>query len=273
MSLSSTYQSRKNLLAQNLTTMGVTASGTEGLTTLIDKVLDIPTGVSFDEIQLSSNKSILSYYDSESATLTAQLYLNGNPIAVENVTVTFKRGSTTLGTANTDSTGLATYTYNSTGAGDITITSQAEDITDTTTIEDCKYYADTTKVNSWSTSTGSNFTDYNSTYTMNDGEIAYFKLNTLPNYFRLGLVDGNSHFQLYKTSGTYYVYVSGSSNRVSTSVTVDTVMKFERVSSTVQKLYIDDTLLYTTSNHSFSNPKPMIRKYSTTYNMDYVKVK
>lgn len=42
MSLKSTYQSRKNLLAQNLTTMGVTSSGTEGLTTLIDKVLDVP---------------------------------------------------------------------------------------------------------------------------------------------------------------------------------------------------------------------------------------
>lgn len=43
MSLQDTYQSRKNLLASNLTSMGVTASGTEGLTNLIEKINSIPT--------------------------------------------------------------------------------------------------------------------------------------------------------------------------------------------------------------------------------------
>lgn len=42
MSLQDTYQSRKNLLASNLTSMGVTASGTEGLTTLANKISNIP---------------------------------------------------------------------------------------------------------------------------------------------------------------------------------------------------------------------------------------
>lgn len=43
MSLSSTYLSVKELLANNLTTKGVSASTSEGLTTLSNKVLSIPT--------------------------------------------------------------------------------------------------------------------------------------------------------------------------------------------------------------------------------------
>ena len=44
MSLQETYQSKKNLIAYNLTQKGVQASGTEGLTSLANKILDIQTG-------------------------------------------------------------------------------------------------------------------------------------------------------------------------------------------------------------------------------------
>lgn len=41
MSLQSTYQSVKNIIASNLTTKGVSANGSEGLTTLANKINDI----------------------------------------------------------------------------------------------------------------------------------------------------------------------------------------------------------------------------------------
>ena len=58
MSLISTYQSRKTLLAQKLTDKGVTASGSEGLTTLINKIDDIPDGLK-DGIIIWSDKKII----------------------------------------------------------------------------------------------------------------------------------------------------------------------------------------------------------------------
>ena len=86
------------------------------------------------------------------------------------------------------------------------------------------------------------------------------------------MVDGNSYFQLQRDSNTARVYVNGvSSIDYSHTFSADDVIKFERVSSTQQKVYINDTLLHTASNHSFANPKPMIRKYDNIgYNMDYI---
>ena len=57
-------------MADNLVAMGVRgASASDGLTTLAGKILDIPTTPA--TITLATNKSILSYIDSETATLTA----------------------------------------------------------------------------------------------------------------------------------------------------------------------------------------------------------
>ena len=83
-------------------------------------VSDVPVPVP-DVIQLTADKSILSYADSESATLTATV-LDGNGDGVEGETVTFYKGSTSLGTATTNSVGVATKSYSSTGAGDVSFT-------------------------------------------------------------------------------------------------------------------------------------------------------
>ena len=79
---------------------------------------------SYDDIVVSADKQILSYADSEKATLYAQLQDNGSDVAVSGVTITFKQGNTTLGTAQTDNAGKATLVdgYTSAGVGDVTIT-------------------------------------------------------------------------------------------------------------------------------------------------------
>lgn len=136
-------------------------------------------------------------------------------------------------------------------------------------------YFDNAKISAWSTSSLSSGTDYKSTYSLSDGETAYFKLSNIPTGFVIGLYDGSGYFQLQRPDNRNIarIYTDGvSSTDYSHTFSANDVIKFERVSSTEQKVYINDTLLHTASNHSFSNPKPMIRKYSFPYTMDYIYV-
>jgi hypothetical protein len=141
MTLSQTYISRKQLLVDNLVAKGVTGyTVNDGLTTLINAVLEIQGG-GVRTLTLTSDKDILSYADSESATLTATLLEDG--VGVSGATVEFFNGSTSLGTAQTDSNGVAVKTYTSTGAGDVSLKAEADNgmlVSKTYGIEDCTYY-------------------------------------------------------------------------------------------------------------------------------------
>lgn len=91
-------------------------------------------------ISLSASKSILSEYTSESSVLTAIVRDQFNK-PVPNQTVTFKRGTDTLSSVTTGSTGEATYNYVSTGGGDTSITANTGTLSDEVTIEDCIYFS------------------------------------------------------------------------------------------------------------------------------------
>ena len=96
---------------------------------------------SYDGVSLTSDKSILSYADSESATLTAQLLDGSSSASVSGVTVEFFKGSTSLGTATTNSSGVATKSYASAGSGDISLTAEVGSlVSETYSIEDCIFY-------------------------------------------------------------------------------------------------------------------------------------
>ena len=99
----------------------------------------------YNAISLSSDKNILSYADNESCTLTAQLTKNGSPSLIEGETVSFYNGATLLGTDDTDSNGIATLTYTSAGVGDMSITASVDGIiiSETFSIRDFTYIADT----------------------------------------------------------------------------------------------------------------------------------
>ena len=71
---------------------------------------------SYDDIVLSADDSILSYYDGDSTTLRAQLMDGSSTASVSGVTVEFFNGSTSMGTSQTDSNGVAVKTYTSAGA-------------------------------------------------------------------------------------------------------------------------------------------------------------
>ncbi|MBR3214273.1 MAG: Ig-like domain repeat protein [Methanosphaera sp.] len=103
---------------------------------------DAPTPVP-TSITLTGDKSILSYADSQSATLSATV-TDADSQVMEGVTVEFFKGSTSMGTATTNSSGVATKTYSSAGVGDVSFTASVGSlVSETYSIEDCKYYSTT----------------------------------------------------------------------------------------------------------------------------------
>ena len=135
MTFSQTYLSRKNLIATNLTAKGVSAQGTEGLTTLANKILQIEG--SYKTLTLTSDKTVLSKYDNETVTLTATLLENGEGVTGEEVEFDFGSGISIF--EDTNSQGVASTTYTSQGAGDFTVTATVEDLSSNIEIEDCIY--------------------------------------------------------------------------------------------------------------------------------------
>ena len=136
MSLNSSLQILGQLMATNLQSKGVTANASDGLTTLANKILQVgPTPIGHN-LELTSDKNILSFYDNEYCVLTATLLdSNGNGVSGEEIV--FKANGGLLGTVITGGNGVAEYTYQSTGVGDVTITAEGMNLTKTLSIEDC----------------------------------------------------------------------------------------------------------------------------------------
>lgn len=137
---------------------------------------------------------------------------------------------------------------------------------------DTKAYFDNAKISAWSTSSSSNALNYNSDYILSDGETAYFKVSSLPNEYVFGFVQGSSYCQLQKSGSIIRLYISGqTAPSVTGSLGVNDIIKFEKVSDTEQKIYINNNLVATASNHSMTAPNPMVRKYNNdSFTMDYI---
>ena len=136
MSLNSSLQILGQLMATNLQSKGVTANASDGLTTLANKILQVESTPIGDNLKLTSDKKILSFYDHEYCVLTATL-LDGNGNGVSGEEIVFKVNGGVLGTVITGGNGVAEYTYQSTGVGDVTITAEGMNLTKTLSIEDC----------------------------------------------------------------------------------------------------------------------------------------
>ena len=142
MSLNSSLQTLGQLMATNLQSKGVTANASDGLTTLANKILQVESNPMGYNLELTSDKNILSFYDNESCTLTAtRLDSNGNGVSGEEIV--FKANGELLDTVITDDYGGSQYLYQSAGVGDVTITAECMNLTETYTLEDCNYYSET----------------------------------------------------------------------------------------------------------------------------------
>ena len=133
-------------------------------------------------ISLTADKSILSYADSESATLSATV-LDQSSQPMSGVTVEFFNGSTSMGTADTNSSGVATKSYSSTGAGDISLTAEAGTfVSETYSIEDCYFYGiNTDAFTIPSSTTFSSNGEYITATTSTSGEKVVYLNHTLSN--------------------------------------------------------------------------------------------
>ena len=129
-------------MADNLVAQGVSASASDGLTTLAGKILDIQTGGgSCYHIELDNS----AYITTGSLTVTATLQNQYQPYA--NQSVTFTGGTSTV-TATTDSNGVATATVNFTSSGTLTATYSNVSDTATVTVVNYLFYDDATVDNS-----------------------------------------------------------------------------------------------------------------------------
>lgn len=116
--------------------------GTENFTNCNSNNVNITVINAPTSLVLQADKSILSDYDNDKCVLTATLYDNDNT-PIEGLSVVFKNGDIVLATITTNSSGVAEYTYNSQGVGDVTITAECISLQETYTLEDCNYYSET----------------------------------------------------------------------------------------------------------------------------------
>lgn len=136
MTFSQTYLSVKNIIAQNLQTKGVEAQGSDGLTTLAGKILEIESGPG-KILKLISDKTTLSQYNSDVATLTAILLDGGEGVAGEEIEFDFGTGMGVY--IETNDQGVASTSYTSQGAGDLSMSITGDGLTSELEIEDCIY--------------------------------------------------------------------------------------------------------------------------------------
>lgn len=189
-------------------------------------VAPTPTPVQVvDSVSLSSDVSILSAYDSDTATLSATV-LDGDNQAIPNVSVEFFKGNTSLGSTNTNNNGIATKTYSANGDGELTFKAVADNVEDETTIIDAKFH----------TTDLSHFSNYKTDMMLSD--------YTAP------------------LSGTIYLEVTGNLQFVLGNAETNTASDWCWVVTRTSSIHINSSNSQVTTNYSTTNS--FIIEYTTT---------
>ena len=132
------------------------------------------------QLTVTADKDILSYYDEDSATITATYTEGGVGVAGKTVSFTFLQGSTTVETqtATTDSNGVASVSYSSKGSGDLSINVECMNLLETYSVEDCLLYrASMTSTSSLNVTLPQHFTiSANVTRTSGSNSYCYYQL-------------------------------------------------------------------------------------------------
>ena len=226
---------------------------------------------------------MLSYYDSETATLTATVVDNyDNPVS--NITVEFFKDSTSLGTATTDSNGIATMTYQSHISGNSTFTAKNGGVTSNSiNIEEMWYFNDGTKLSNvtigsgvsctvtsdntiriTTSSSGEKYVTYPPTFTNSDNFIIEFEIactgTTQRTAFWLNDAStANGLWCCYEISQNKFSGgLRSSTINYSTSCSIGDVMKIKQENGTIS-IYKNDTQIisketsFTSSTYQFGN--------------------
>ena len=163
-------------MAANLTSKGVTASASDGLTTLAGKILDIQTGGGGSCYHINFTSNSLTYSDwsftSNGHIANLEVYLQNQYAAYAGQTVTLSDGTNTY-TATTNANGLATFTPTIT-ASSTTFTASYTGTSDTITVTKSTFhFVDKCDSSSNLTHYGSSVPIYTSTSGTPASTIAY----------------------------------------------------------------------------------------------------
>ena len=280
--LNGALQELGETMAANLTTMGVPSTYDEGLTTLAGKILNISPGPIPASISLTADKSILSYADSESATLSATV-LDEDSQAVEGATVEFFNGSTSMGTSTTNSSGVATKSYSSSGAGDLSFTASIGSlVSESFVIQDIYLYDElTSEKHTWSklgTNCSYSFSS-NGLYVKGTSGGTYLKLDeTLPSTYSIeteitglessGALKGGTFtcentFMQSTSSNILIATMNGAEQTVNQTYSVGDTIKIEYDGTNV-KYYKNNSLLGSTGKGSGTYTGFLIRNVVTS---------
>ena len=180
--------------------------------------------VSFDGIHLTSNKSILSAEDGDSATLTAQLTNGGSPVGVSGETVTFevrKQSDDSLVetlTGVTDSSGIATVSYLGKAMGNLYIKSFSANrmiVSETYDIIDAKYHASNSRIELEGVDYNNQRLIFVSDYEVSYDDVIHFRFgDTVPTNCGVGISSKSYSNDVFieKTGSTTKLYRIGSYN-------------------------------------------------------------
>jgi len=123
-------------MADNLVAKGVSASANDGLTTLAGKILDIQTGGSCYHIEFSE-----ASYTAIGGSATLEIYLQENYVPKSGATVTVTGSDSSVYTATTNSSGVASVTVTGISASTVfTATYQGATATCTVTVPSYLFY-------------------------------------------------------------------------------------------------------------------------------------
>ena len=236
--------------------------GTENFTNCTSNNVNITVINAPTSLVLQADKSILSHYDNDNCTLTATLYDNNNT-PIEGLSVVFKNGNIVLDTITTDSGGVATYTYNSQGVGDVTITAEYMNLVQTFVVEDCTYYdtvtykSETTKNISVPSNFKLEFDLYPKSRSTSSGGVSHYVKLTRPSTTDMWFGQGTS-------SGSHGIMVRPSTNYWCSSLTT------LNTDNHVVITYDGSNVLYTCNGESksvsYSNGFGVISGISSTSN-------
>lgn len=236
--------------------------GTENFTNCNSNNVNITVINKPTSLVLQADKSILSNYDNDKCVLTATLYDNDNT-PLEGLSVVFKNGDIVLAAIATNSGGVAEYTYNSQGVGDVTITAEYMNLVQTFVVEDCTYYdtvtytSETTKNISVPSNFKLEFDLYPKSRSTSSGGVSHYVKLTRPSTTDMWFGQGTS-------SGNHGIMVRPSTNYWCSSLTT------LNTDNHVVVAYDGSNVIYTCNGESksvsYSNGFGVISGISSTRN-------
>ena len=196
---------------------------------------------------------------------------------IENKTVVFKVNGSYYDEATTNNSGQCQITYSSEGTGDIVISAECDNVSNSISIEDCDAYFTTSDVNNFNRKTKGSDVFAVSSYSIGLTDYSVEFKNT--NGVQITVGDENNWTfacdnAVYSKSISTHSSDGSVASESNVFQSTNTVYRVE-VEGTTIRVYQADTLLKTYTNRKISGYPTNLRiyTYNNRGNVDYIKIK